>query len=100
MPSLAPDVHIIAEQSGFHRRGDLSGAGRLGTIADDAGHHGQRIDDGVDDSFVPAAAEVSDARTGPRPRADGPAVGRQAADGGLFVDGGQVGSSSAFSSRA
>ena len=25
---LAPDVHIIAEQSGFHRRGDLSGAAR------------------------------------------------------------------------
>lgn len=64
---LAPDVHIVAEQSGFHRRGDLSGAGRLGTIADDAGHHGQRIDDGVDDGFVPAAAEVSDTCTGPGP---------------------------------
>ncbi len=88
---IAADVHIVAQQTGLHRSCDLCCAGGLGAIADDAGNHCQCIDDSMDDGIIVTAAEIGDTGTRTSARADGTAVGRQAANGGLFVDGGQVG---------
>ena len=45
----------------------------------------------MDDGIIVTAAEIGDTGTRTSTRADSAAVGRQAANGGLFVDGGQVG---------
>ena len=45
----------------------------------------------MDDGIIVTAAEIGDTGTRTSARADSAAVGRQAANGGLFVDGGQVG---------
>ena len=45
----------------------------------------------MDDGIIVTAAEIGNTGTRASARADSAAVGRQAANGGLFVDGGQVG---------
>ena len=78
---IAADVHIVAQQTGLHRSCDLCCAGGLGAIADDAGNHSKCVDDSMDDGIIVTTAEIGDTGTRTSARADGTAVGRQAANG-------------------
>src|SRR5699024_6961672 len=71
--------------------GNLAGAGGLGAVADDTGGNGQGVDDGVGGLTAPTAQQAGDARPGAGPGAHGAAVGGEAADALLLVDGGEIG---------
>ena len=66
-------------------------AQELGAVAHHAGDHRQCVHHRVGDLLIAAPVQIGD----PRPRstagADGPAVGGEAADAGLLVDGDKVG---------
>ena len=51
---LVMEVHPIAHDTCIYCRGDLSGAGRLGTVTDGAGQDGNGIDDGVGNGTITA----------------------------------------------
>src|SRR5699024_10905094 len=88
---LAVQVHMVAHDAGLDAGSDLGGAAGLGAVADDARDDGQRVDQGVGDGFVVRPLQVGDAAAGGAPGADRAAVGRQASNAALFVDGDEVG---------
>ena len=88
---LAVLVHVESQDAGVYGECDLSCAGCLGAVADNAGSDGKRIDHSVDDRLVIPAAEVSDTRACACSGADSSAVGGEGADAGLLVDGHQIG---------
>ena len=90
---LAVLVHVESQDAGVYGECNLSCAGCLGAVADNAGSDGKRIDHSVDDRLVIPAAEVSDTRACACSGADSSAVGGEGADAGLLVDGHQIGES-------
>ena len=48
---LAVLVHVVAQNPSLDAGGNLGRAAGLGAVADDTGHDGQRVDEGVGDSF-------------------------------------------------
>ena len=83
--------HVVAHDARLHRHGDLGGAGGLGSVADSARQDGHGVDQGMGDLTVAAARQVADAATTAAACADRAAVGRQAPDARLLVDGDEVG---------
>ena len=83
-------MHIVAQDSGLHRRGDFGCAGCLGSVADDAAGGGDGVGNGVGDAVQIGAHEVGDARSRTGSRTDRATEGGQPADAGLLVDGGEV----------
>ena len=88
---LPVQIHVVSQDSRIHGRCDFGRAGSLGTVTDDTGHDGQRIDHGVNHFLVTAAAKISDSRTRCRSGTHRTAVCGESADSGLLVDGNQVG---------
>ena len=58
---IAIHRHLVPQDGGVHRGGDLGGAAALGAVADDAGHIGQGVGDGAGNGVVVPAVEVGDA---------------------------------------
>ena len=84
-------IHAVAHDARIHGSGDLGRAGRLRAVADGAGEDGHGVDDRVRHGVIVAAEQVADARACTDSGGDGPAVGGEAADAGLLVDGDKVG---------
>ena len=64
----------MAQNRRINGCGNLGGTARLGAVAHDAGHDGQRIDHRVDGGLIAVAAQIYDARACARTGADCAAV--------------------------
>ena len=84
-------LHLHSQQTGLHGGGDFGRAAGLCAVTDHAGVDCDGIDDGVGDLAVAPAVQVGDAGARAAASTGRAAIGGQAADAGLQVDGHEVG---------
>ena len=84
-------MHVVAQDTCLHCRGDFGGAGGLGSVADNAAGGGDGVGNGVGNTVQVRAQQVGNARPGSGTGADRAAEGGEPSDAGFLVDGGQVG---------
>ena len=87
---LAVQVHMVSQNACLHAGRDLRRAAGLGTVTDNAGNDGQRVDQGMGNGLAVSALQIGDAAARRAACADRSAVGGQPPDAGLFVDGNEV----------
>lgn len=88
---LTMQIHLIAQNTGIHCCGDLSRAGRFGTVTYNTGDNGQCVYHRMSHLLETAAAQIGNAGTSTSTGTDCTAIGGQAAYWRLLIDGGQVG---------